>query len=246
MILASLPDTGLNDLAESIVIKYHVECIPYEIDLIDEYALINFHKWVSHNFSVFMLINNAGKGGSIAFEEASFDYINDMVLLNVRSTARLVRSFIPNLKEHDKSYILNVSSLAAFNPMPYKTVYSATKAFVYYLSRGLSVELKEAGINVSVLNPGAIPTNAEVCNRIEKIGFFGRLSVVEASKVAELSLNGLIKGKSVIIPGWLNKLSFVLMKIVPTSYHLKITARVFKKEFKEKNKQHRQIEKSHV
>src|SRR5690606_15313804 len=113
------------------------------------------------NFNIDMLINNAGLGGDLPFLEASPDYIEDIILLNTYALAMLTRLLLTNLINQKRAYILNIASLAAFSPMPYKTVYPASKAFVYSFSRGLDAELRGTGVTVSVAHPGGMRTNAE-------------------------------------------------------------------------------------
>lgn len=87
------------------------------------------------------------------------------------ATSLLTHQLLPNLQKSSKAYVLNVSSLAAFSPIGYKTVYPASKAFIHSFSRGLYQELKDTNVFVSVVNPGPMKTNAEVSRRIEEQGF---------------------------------------------------------------------------
>ena len=81
-----------------------------------------------------MLINNAGIGGSKKFSDASGSYIEKIIQLNVLATSLLTHQLLPNLQKSSKAYVLNVSSLAAFSPIGYKTVYPASKAFIHSFS----------------------------------------------------------------------------------------------------------------
>ena len=90
-----------------------------------------------------ILINNAGLGGTKKFTEASSDYINTILQVNVAATSLITHQLLPNLLKQPKAYILNVSSMAAFSPIGFKTVYPATKTFIHSFSRGLHEELKD-------------------------------------------------------------------------------------------------------
>lgn len=117
------------------------ESIVIEADLTDREAISRLCSVLNSNYRISMLINNAGTGGSALFTECSDDYIDNIIRLNVTAVALLTHGLIPNLMKARKSYILNVSSMAAFTPTGYKTVYPATKQFVLEFTRGLQQEL---------------------------------------------------------------------------------------------------------
>ena len=186
------------------------------------------------------MINNAGIGGTKSFLEASPEYIDQIVLLNMRALVLLTRLLLPNLKRQQQAYILNIASMASFGPMPFKTVYPASKAFVYSFSRGLGAELEGTGIKVSVAHPGAMKTNAEVTNRINKHGIVIQSTTLSARRVAEICLCQLLRNNELIIPGFMNKVSWILLKIIPVSVRLRIMRSTLKKEIAE-NRQMLQV-----
>lgn len=230
LILVSLPGENLPELCSNLADRFQIMAFPYETDLTDRDQVERLAAWVTANFSVNVLINNAGAGGTRLLETTSTDYIDRLIQLNIRATSLLVRLLIPELKMHRKAYILNVSSMAAFSPLPYKTVYPASKAFVYHFTRGLKAELRTTNIKVSVVNPGPIMTNADVTNRILKQGKLGRLALVPASSIAKISVSNLIKGKAVIIPGFLNQVNVFLMGLIPSGIKLSLSARIVQRE----------------
>jgi short-subunit dehydrogenase len=137
---------------------------------------------------------------------------------------------IENLKRQPRAWIMNISSMAAFTPMPYKTLYPASKAFVYYFSRGLAEELKNTGVSVSVVHPGPMLTNDEVCSRIRRFGLPAKICLVPAERIAGYSIGEMMKGKKVIIPGFLNKVNWILMKLVPMSLQMVLLSRMVRRE----------------
>lgn len=142
----------------------------------------------------------------------------------------MTRLFIPELKKQEKSFILNVSSIAAFKPMPYKTVYPASKAYVYSFSVGLGEELKSTPIQVAVLHPGPMDTSPENANRLNKHGFLGKLVHLSVDEVADIGINQLLAGKKVIIPGIFNRICIRLLKTIPRRIALPILSKVLRKE----------------
>ncbi|MDL0432289.1 SDR family oxidoreductase [Marinobacter sp. TBZ242] len=101
------------------------------------------------------LINNAGFGDRGAFTELSLERQLSMIQVNVTSLVSLTWRLIPNLQESTGAFIINVASTAAFQAGPKMAIYYATKAFVLSLSEALHEELKDAGVAVSALCPGA-------------------------------------------------------------------------------------------
>ena len=230
LILVALPGENLESLCKNLELKYKISASYYETDLTKENAPLELTYWVKNNFSVNILVNNAGVGGSVLFKESSAEYLDAIILLNVRALALITRQMLPELKRHDSAYILNVASLAAFSPIPYKTVYPASKAFVYSFSRSLQEELKGTSIKISVLCPGQIMTNSDTVKRIKKLGIYGRFGLLPADKIAQIAISSMLNGKEVIIPGVLNKVNLFLIKTVPSRIRISLFARLVRKE----------------
>lgn len=230
LILVSLPGENLPELCANLSARFAIIACHYETDLTDKEQVERLAAWVISNFSVNVLINNAGAGGTRLLETTPTDYIDRLIQLNIRATSLLVRLLIPELKMHRKAYILNVSSMAAFSPLPFKTVYPASKAFVYHFTRGLKAELKNTNIKVSVVNPGPIMTNPDVVARIQKQGALARLALISAPAIARISIAELIRGKAVIIPGYLNRINVLLMGLIPSGIKLAMSSRIIQRE----------------
>src|SRR5690606_12704366 len=153
LILVSLPGQNLDCFAAMIAETYGVKTLCYETDLSVKENVTALCAWINRHFDVQILINNAGLGGTKRFTEASIQYIDRIMQVNVVATSLLTHQLLPNLLRQQEAYILNVSSMAAFSPIGYKTVYPASKTFIHSFSRGLSEELKKTGVVVSVVNP---------------------------------------------------------------------------------------------
>jgi len=229
VLLVALKGEELPELCAYIKNKYRVEADYLEINLKDAFAVHRIADWVKQT-DVHILINNAGVGGSKHFELAGFDYLDTMISINIRALSLLTYLLLPNLKRHNKSYILNVASMASFCPIAFKTVYPASKSFVYFFSRCLSEELKNTPVSVSVLHPGPMKTNPEVSKRIESQGHWARLGVQSPEDVADVAICKLFKDKPMIIPGYMNKINWLLMKITPTWIKIPLISRNVKRE----------------
>jgi len=143
-----------------------------------------------------------------------------MIDLNVRALTELSLAFIDTL-ERRKGGILNVASIAGFFPGPGMAVYYATKAYVVSLSEALHQELKPRGVRVTALCPGPVPTEFQARAGIPS-GSFPPFLVHSAEQVAKEGYQGLKEGRLIVIPGLLNRMVPMLMRVVPQSLVLQL------------------------
>lgn len=229
-LLVSLPGERLEELNALIRSKYQTNSFYFEIDLTSKEALVTLCQYINEQFDVFMLINNAGCGGTKPFAEADPDYLDTIIQLNIRATTLLTRLLLPNLMKREEAYVLNVSSMAAFSPMGYKTVYPASKAFVHHFTRGLYQELAHTSVFVSVVNPGPMNTNKEVSQRIARQGKLARFGIMTPERVARISITQLLKRDTLIMLNFVNGLNWLLMKVIPIWIRLPLLTRIIQRE----------------
>jgi len=230
LILLALPASNVQSLAETLQIEYPVEAISFEVDLTNVDALKRLVGRIGNLYRINFLINNAGIGGSSAFNDTAPDLIDQIIQVNVRGTAMLTRFVIPLLISNKKSYILNVASMAAFTPIAYKTVYPASKAFISSFFLGLREELREQGVSVSVVYPGPVMTNWNTSRRILQQGLNVKWSLLSTSCIVQIALSKTLKGQAVIIPGRMNQLNQYVLALLPREMRLRIVSRAVKKE----------------
>ncbi len=233
LLLVSLRDEGLPELCSEIATQYGIKVHYIETDLSESSAVFQVATWALDKGRISILINNAGIGGTRAFDQASTEYIDSIIQLNIRATSLLTRLLLPELRGNKQAFILNVASMASFSPIAYKTVYPASKAFIWSFSRGLYEELKNTGVFVSVIHPGPMKTNPDVTRRIEKHKLFGKIGLVTTQKIAKVAVNNLLKHDSLIIPGFLNKLNWLMIQIVPVWIRLNLISKVILRELEE-------------
>lgn len=227
--LISLPDENLKEFSHTLSNKYGISSKYKTLNLTDSKAPELIYEWcVKNNLEVNALINNAGIGSQGNFEDQSIESYKHMIELNVSSVVLLTRIFIPDLKKNSPSYILNLGSIASFYPIPYKTVYSASKNFVFTFSRALKEELKPQNIHVSILCPGPVLTNFDVLERTKQQGKAGKISVSKPRKVARKAISSLLRKKFIIIPGFFSKLNFYSEKVIPMYFKQKLSAKIFR------------------
>jgi uncharacterized protein len=187
LILVSLPGEGLGNCCQDLE-NFGVRTHFYETDLSQKENIVAMTQWVNRQFDVFILINNVGTGGTMEFTNSSVDYFDNLVQINIRTTVLITHQLLPNLRKQPRAYILNVSSIASFSPIGYKTVYAAAKQFIYYFTVGLSQELEKTNVHVSVVHPGPMKTNNEISIRIEKHGKLLKNGLITPEKMAQITI----------------------------------------------------------
>ncbi len=227
-ILTALPGENLAEVCEACR-KAGTSSEYFEFDMTDKAALVSFAETVNSRYDIFVLVNNAGTGGSKRFGEVPLKYVDTIVQLNVAATVILTHELLPNLRRNTQAFILNISSMAGIIPTGYKTVYPASKAFIKNFSLGLREELKQDGISVSFAVLGPMPTKPEIISRISRQGLIGRSLSVPPEKVARICVAKMFRKRRVIVPGKLNSLSFHLVKVVPEYLRGKMMSRSVRK-----------------
>lgn len=227
LLLVALPDENLENFSTFLENNYLIKVAFFEIDLTNPQGVYKITKWIDINkFRVNGLINNAGVGEGCNFEECSPKSVDLMIQLNIRASTMLIHLLLPELKKHPISYVLNVSSLAGWFPLANKSIYPATKIYMNYLTKILKQELRAYNIYLSILAPGPMATNKQVCKRIEQNGFFSQKALLSVNIVAEKALNGLYNKQAIIIPGIINQCYLLLLKLLPERLIIKITSRL--------------------
>lgn len=232
-LLVALRGEDLKGYAGKLAEEYRVKTDYLEVDLSEKEGPLLVYKWVREKkYNVFFLANNAGMAGTTIFEKSDVKYIDDRILVNIRALTLLTRFFIEILKEQPRSYILNVSSLSAFYPIPFKALYSSSKTYVLNFSRAVRTELRETPISVSVVCPNGVHTNDATFARIASHGRIARLTTVHVDEVARISIENTFRGKFMIIPGRFNHFLRFLSRIIPHGIEQRMLYREFLKEVK--------------
>ncbi|MDD4030072.1 MAG: SDR family NAD(P)-dependent oxidoreductase [Bacteroidales bacterium] len=233
-ILIDLPNKGLKNICHNIENQYSKKSDYYEADLTKIENIVDVSSDINQKYNVSILINNAGVGGTKSFNDADIDYLNTIIQLNVMATTIMTKQLFKNLQKQRKAYILNVSSMAAFSPVAFKTVYPASKVYVHYFSRGSYEEYKKSNVFVSVVNPGPMKTNPDVTERINKQGFFGKIGLLSPEKVAEISIRQLFKRDTLIMLKG-NGFSWLMLKLIPIWIRLPLFSLAVRRELKNNN-----------
>ena len=197
-------------------------------DLLDEDAAKLLFDWIEiQKLNVDGLINNAGLGHWGKFAETPVENHLHVMHLNMDVMVTMAYEFLKRTDGSQRRYILNTVSTAAFQPVPYMAIYAATKSFMLSFSRALRYEVNRQNVYVTALCPGATESefsSVAGVNHLEKkyARFF-----MTAESVAKAGVNGLWKNKSVVIPGFMNKLSTIAVNFTPQDMAAATSARIF-------------------
>ena len=167
--------------------------------------------------SIDVLVNNAGFGDYGPFVDCDPDKQMRMIDLNVRALTDITRSVLPGMVERGKGRILNIASVAAFEPGPLMSVYYATKAYVLSFSEAIQEELRGTGVTVTALCPG--PTNTGFASAAGATGsnLFKEAAGADVRKVAAYGYRCMMRGKPVAVCGLTFKFLIFCIRLLPRS-----------------------------
>lgn len=214
LILVARRREPMVELAADLHTRHGTRCEIVAADLTEEGEVARLcHEVAGRGIVVELLVNNAGFAVVGDVENAPIDTILDMVRLNIGALTELTYRILPGMLERRHGAIINVSSVAAFQPVAYMGVYAASKAYVLHFSEALWAEVRHRGVTVTALCPGVTRTNffevAGVPNWLRK----RRSQSVD--QVVKAALNAVEYRKQYVIPGWANYLLALCVRIAP-------------------------------
>ncbi len=165
-----------------------------------------------------VLINNAGTGDINLFETTSWDKLEQVIRVNVLALTKLTHLLLGQMLIRGRGGILNVSSTLGLIFMPAASVYAGTKHFVTSFTEGLRLELRGTGVVVSQLCPGPVDTEFESVAGNPTGRAVPKALQLTAAECARVGLRGFMKGKALIIPGFLMRLLMTLGRISPRPF----------------------------
>jgi uncharacterized protein len=230
ILLVARSEDLLKEVATEIATKYGVQTAYLAIDLAESNASQKIYDWcIINNYTVNILINNAGYGLSGALEKYSLQEHQAMMQVNMNVVVEMSYLFVEMLKRQSQSYIVNIASAAAYQSVPGLNVYAATKSFVLSFSRGLNYELKDTSVFVTVACPGATDTN--FANRAKATGAkaqkLAKQFNMQPSDVAKIIVDGMFSKRTEIVVGFVNKLGVFLAWMLPKKLLEKSAASIY-------------------
>jgi len=162
------------------------------------------------------LLANAGRGLGKGFLDQNFDEVLRVINTNITGTVYLIQTVGRTMRERGRGRILITGSIAGFVPGTYQAVYNASKAFLDSFSFALRAELKDTGVTVTCLMPGA--TETEFFARADMLDTkVGQGKKDDAADVARIGFEAMMKGEGDVVTGWHNKLQSAIANVTPAS-----------------------------
>jgi len=200
----------------------HVQSRPRDLSNPDA-ARALWQELIDDGVAVSTLVNNAGIGLHGAVAEQPVDAIARLVTLNITALTMLTRLALPEMLARRSGRILNVASVAAYQPGgPQEAVYYATKAFVLSFSKGLAQELRGTGVTVTTLCPGPTKTSFDATAGATTTALYTWMPSMTAGAVARAGYRGMMRGSGVVIPGLITKLLAFAGELPPRRIALEV------------------------
>jgi len=194
--------------------EFKTEVITIEKDLFEPNAAFEvYDETKNKGIEINILVNNAGQGEYGKFVETDLEKELGMIRLNIASVVILTKLFAKDMLEIGHGKILNLSSIASKSPGPWHSVYHGTKAFIQSFSEALHYELKEGGIDVTALLPGATDTDFFRKANMEASKIVQEEELADPADVAKDGYEALMAGKDMVVSGLKNKLQVSMGKL---------------------------------
>ena len=199
LILVARDEQRLTSLAKELTAKTGRKAEVLAADLTLRADLQRVESRLRSDGDISALVNNAGFGGTSKLIDSDVDDMDNMIQLNVTALTRLTSAVLPGFLKRSRGLIINISSIAALSPELLNGVYSGTKAFVVNLTQSLHNEVKDKGVQVQAVLPGA--TSTAFWDRAKlPVHHLPEAIVMTAEEMVDASLAGLDKGELITVP----------------------------------------------
>lgn len=227
LVLVARSKSKLDELKASLESQYKVKVYAIGKDL----SAINsaqevYEETSRQNIQIDYLINNAGFGDFGMFTETDWNKEQQMINLNITTLTQFTKLYVKDMVKRGKGKIMNVASTAAFQSGPTMAVYFATKAYVLSFSEAVDNEVRDKGITVTILCPGATESGFQAAAAMEESGLVKGKKLPTSKEVAEYGYKAMMKGRTVAIHGWMNAILAGSVRFMPRSIVVKITRRI--------------------
>jgi uncharacterized protein len=228
LVLTARRTDRLQKLAAELSAKHAIETEVFTADLTRAEAPGEIHDFTMRKgIEVELLVNNAGFGAFGYIQDIPEFRLLEMVQVNCAAVLHLTRLYAAGMVARRHGDILIVASTAAFQAVPFNSVYAATKAFDLIFAEGIAEELRPLGVNVCALCPGPTTTEFQQVAQQPSRAF----KVAETpDKVAWVGLEGLARGKSYVISGAMNRLMMEAERIAPRRFVARAAAKMMRPE----------------
>lgn len=224
LVLVARNKAKLNELKKQLEQQHKVDIHVIDKDLsLPNAALEVYEETKRNNLPIDYLINNAGFGDFGMFVETDWNKELQMINLNITTLTQLTKLYLKDMVHQGSGKIMNVASTAAFQSGPTMSVYYATKAYVLSFSEAIDNEVRDKGVTVTALCPGATESGFQSAAAMEESALVKNKKLPTAKEVALYGYNAMMKGKTVAIHGFMNYVMANSVRFLPRSVVVKIT-----------------------
>lgn len=229
LLLVARSGDELAQLKEDLTAAYAIQVDLLAIDLSLPGAALEVADWCREKaYTVSILVNNAGFGLWGNFDQLSIDEQLNSIQLNINTVTELTFRLLPSLRTCKQSYILNISSTAAYQALPTLAVYAATKAYVLSFSRAIRMELQHTSVSVTCISPGPVATGFAERAGLSVIKDLAEKFNMDPDQVAAFALKAMFSKKSEVIPGFTNQVSAYANRFLPKAIIERVAASLYK------------------
>lgn len=215
----------VNELKENF--KVNVDYIVADLSNKDELKKV-YNYTLEKDYFVNNLVNCAGFGDRCDFVDMNIDKQLAMTDVDCNALLYFTKVFLDKMLKENEGHIINIASIAAFMPGPFMCTYHACKAFVLLLGEAISYEIRKSNVKLLTLCPG--PFLSEFVKKAHNDYTFKKIKPITAKKVAEFGYKKSIKGKSMAIVGFKNRLTVFACRFFPRKMVTMVSAKNMKKE----------------
>jgi len=224
LVLVARNKAKLDELKRELETKYKIAIYNIAKDLsVRDAALEVYTETSQNNIQIDYLINNAGFGDFGMFAETSWEKEAQMIQLNITTLTQFTKLYLQDMLKRKSGKIMNVASTAAFQSGPTMAVYYATKAYVLHFSEAVDNEVRDKGVTVTTLCPGPTESGFQEAAALEESALVKGKKLPGSKAVAEYAYKAMMKGKTVAIHGFMNRILANSVRFMPRKMVVTVT-----------------------
>jgi short-subunit dehydrogenase len=227
LVLVARNKSKLDELKHELETKFNIKVYTIGKDLSASNAAKEVYDETSkQQIKIEYLINNAGFGDFGFFTETDWNKELQMINLNITTLTQFTKLYLQDMLKRKSGKIMNVASTAAFQSGPTMAVYYATKAYVLSFSEAVDNEVRDQGISITALCPGATESGFQAAAAMEESNLVKGRKLPGSKEVAEYGYAAMLKGKTVAIHGFMNWIMANSVRFIPRSIVVKVTRKI--------------------
>jgi hypothetical protein len=216
LIVVARSEEDLKRISTDLSLDHTTSVTVIPMDLFEPNAAFELYDIVtSKGLQVDILVNNAGQGEYGEFADTDIRRELDIIQLNICSLVVLTKLFLRDMLQRGAGKILNLSSVASKVPGPWQSVYHGTKAFVQSFTEAVRAEVKDSGVTITALLPGATETDFFNKAGMEEAKTIKGKKLADAADVAKDGYEALMKGDDMVVSGFKNKMQVAMGNMLP-------------------------------